>query len=76
VGIVLSLILVGAGAICVWAVTGDVTGVDLDVLGVILMIVGVICLFVTFFLRGSWWGPGRTRRTYLDDPPPGGPPPP
>jgi hypothetical protein len=70
-GIVVSLMLIGAGAILVWAVTGEVTGVDLDVVGVILMLVGVLSLFLTFLFWGSWWGPGgvRRRRPYVTDDP-------
>jgi uncharacterized protein DUF6458 len=70
VGIVVSLMLVGAGAILVWAVTGEVTGVDLDAVGVILMIVGILSLFLTLVFWSSWWGAGAwRRRAYVADDP-------
>ena len=43
-GIGISVLLIAAGAVLYWAVTGDVQGVELDVVGVILMIVGAIGL--------------------------------
>ena len=41
-GIGVSLILVAAGAILTWAVSADVSGVDLTTVGVILMVVGIV----------------------------------
>ena len=39
-GIGVSLILIAVGAILTWAVTDNVTNVDLSTVGVILMVVG------------------------------------
>jgi hypothetical protein len=41
-GIGTSLLLFAVGAILRYAVTADVSGVDLDVVGLILMIVGIV----------------------------------
>ena len=43
-GIGVSALLLAAGAVLYWAVTGDPEGVNLDVVGVILMVVGAIGL--------------------------------
>jgi len=43
-GIGVSVFLLAAGAVLYWAVTGDVSGVNLDVVGIILMVVGAIGL--------------------------------
>ena len=66
-----SLLLAGVGAILIWAVTGEVQGVDLDAVGVILIIIGALSLFLTFFFWSSWWGGGgmRRSRTYVTDDP-------
>jgi hypothetical protein len=45
-----SLFLIAAGAILKYAVTTDVSGIDLQTTGVILMIVGVVGLIVSLFL--------------------------
>ena len=41
-GIGVSLLLVAVGAILTWAVTADVSGVDIQTVGVILMVVGIV----------------------------------
>ena len=41
-GIGVSLILIAVGAILTWAVSADVSGVDLQTVGVILMVVGAV----------------------------------
>ncbi len=63
-GIGISVLLLAAGAILYWAVTGDVQGVDLDVVGIILMIVGGIGLL--WALIASSAAPWR-RRTVASD---------
>jgi hypothetical protein len=45
-----SLFLIAAGAILKYAVTTDLSGIDLQTAGVILMIVGVIGLVISLFL--------------------------
>jgi hypothetical protein len=72
-GIGVSLLLVAAGAILVWGVTGEVAGADVDAIGVILMIVGAIGLVLSLVFWSSWGGPGyfgRRRETYVEEGPP------
>src|SRR5439155_1544576 len=54
VGIGTSLFLIAVGAILKYAVTANVSGVDLNTVGVILMIVGVIGLLVSIFWMTVW----------------------
>jgi hypothetical protein len=67
-GLVVSLIVIAAGAILVWGVNADSTDFNVDAVGVILMIVGLVGLLLSLFLWSSWWGPGSftRRRTYVD----------
>jgi hypothetical protein len=58
-GIGVSLILIAAGAILVWAVNVEVAGVDLDAVGVILLVVGAIGALLSMIFWSSWGGPGR-----------------
>ena len=72
-GIGVSLLLIAAGAILVWGVTGEVAGIDVDAIGVILMIVGAAGLIISMIFWSSWGGPGyfgRRRETYVEDGPP------
>jgi hypothetical protein len=72
-GIGVSLLLVAAGAILVWGVTGEVAGANVDAIGVILMIVGAIGLVISLIFWSSWGGPGyfgRRRETYVEEGPP------
>jgi hypothetical protein len=76
VGIGVSLLLVAAGAILIWGVTGEASGLDVDAIGVILMIVGLAGLVLSLVFWSSWGGPGffsRRRETVVEDAPP--PPP-
>jgi Domain of unknown function (DUF6458) len=81
-GLGVSLFLVAAGAILTWAVSAEVSGLDIQVVGVILMIVGVLGFVLSLVFWSSWGGPAyvadrRRRRTYVEEgPPPPGPPPP
>ena len=59
-GIGVSLLLIAIGAILTWAVSADVSGVDLNTVGVILMIVGAIAFVISLvfeFNRRSGQGP-------------------
>jgi hypothetical protein len=72
-GIGVSLLLIAAGAILVWGVTGELAGVNVDAIGVILMIVGGIGLVLSMVFWSSWGGPGyfgRRRETYVEEGPP------
>jgi hypothetical protein len=69
VGIGVSLILIAVGAILTWAVTAEVSGVDIQVIGVILLIVGIAGALLSLVFWSSWGGFGR-RTTYVDEGPP------
>jgi Domain of unknown function (DUF6458) len=49
--IVISLLLVAAGAVLVWAVNASLSGVELDVVGWILMLVGAFGVLASMLLR-------------------------
>jgi hypothetical protein len=73
VGIGVSLLLIAAGAILVWGVTGEVAGIDIDAIGVILIVVGAIGGLLSMIFWSSWGGPAgvsRRRATYVDEGPP------
>lgn len=53
-GIGVSVFLLAIGAILLWAVTGDVQGVDFDVVGVILMVAGALGLLWSMLALGPW----------------------
>jgi hypothetical protein len=62
-----SLLLVAAGAILVWGVTGEVQGIDVDAVGVILMVVGVIGFILSLIFWETWGrGPIGRRVTYVE----------
>ena len=52
-----SLFLIAAGAILKYAVTTDLSGIDLQATGVILMVVGVVGLVISLLL---WFRADRT----------------
>ena len=52
-GIGISLLLIAAGAILIWAVHLTVHGVDLVTVGWILLIVGAVGAFVSLILMGT-----------------------
>ncbi len=57
-GISLSILLVAVGAILTWAVSAEVSGIDITAVGVILMIVGAVGLVVSMIFWSSWGGFG------------------
>ena len=63
-GIGTSILLIAVGAILKYAVTADVSGVDINTVGVILMIAGVIGLLVSLLWMTIW--ADRRRRTVAD----------
>lgn len=69
-GIGVSLILVAVGAILVWAVEAEVSGVDLTAVGWILLIVGAVGALLSMIFWSSWggWG-GRRETVYREGPP-------
>jgi hypothetical protein len=72
-GIGVSLVLVAAGAILVWGITDEPSGLDLDAIGVILMVIGIVGFILTMLLWQSWWGPGYFNRAPYDAGGPVGP---
>jgi hypothetical protein len=65
VGIGTSIFLIAVGAILKFAVTADVSGVNLDTVGVILMVVGAIGLLLSIFWMTVWTD--RRRGTVVED---------
>jgi len=61
-GIGTSVFLIAVGAILKWAVTADVSGVQLDTVGVILMVVGALGLLLSLLYWDSWGGFHRRQR--------------
>jgi hypothetical protein len=71
-GVGASLILIAAGAILRWAVSADVSGVNLETVGLILLIVGAVGLVLSVIFWSSWGGVGarrtaREERVIYDD---------
>ncbi len=74
-GIGTSLFLIAVGAILAFAVSAEVSGVDVQVVGWILLIVGIVGALLSMIFWSSWGGPGywsRRRTAYVDEPPPPG----
>jgi hypothetical protein len=71
-GIGASLILIAVGAILVWAVEAEVSGVDITAVGWILLIVGAAGALLSLIFWTSWGGYGVSRRetVYREGPPP------
>ena len=72
-GIGVSLLLVAAGAILLWGVTGEVAGIDIDAIGVILIVVGIIGGILSMIFWSSWGGPAGVssrRTTHVEEGPP------
>jgi Domain of unknown function (DUF6458) len=74
-----ALLLIAVGAILRYAVTADVSGVDIDEVGLILMIVGIIGFVIALIYALFWAGEQsrwhRWRRTPYERPyPPDEPP--
>ena len=63
-GIGVSLILAAAGAVLIWAVDAEVSGLDLTVVGVILLIVGIVGALLSLAFWSSWGGFGGHSDTH------------
>ena len=75
-GLGVSIFLIAIGAILAFAVTAEVSGVDVTTVGWILLIVGLAGVVLSLIFWSSWGGPGyltRRRATYVDEGPPGPP---
>lgn len=67
-GIGVSLLLIAIGAILTWAVSADVSGVDITTVGVILMVVGAVGALISLVFWSSWGGfGGYSRDTVVRD---------
>jgi len=60
-GISLSILLFAIGAILTWAVSAEVSGIDITAVGVILMIVGLVGFLASLVFWSSWGGFGAAR---------------
>ncbi|HEX9260062.1 MAG TPA: hypothetical protein VF855_11035 [Acidimicrobiales bacterium] len=58
-GIVVSMLLIAAGAIMRFAVSAEGTGWDVHMTGVVLMVVGAIGAVLSIAYWASWGGFGR-----------------
>lgn len=65
-GIGVSIFLMVIGAILAFAVTADVSGVDIAVVGWILLIAGAFGFLLSLLFWSTWGGVGTWRReTYV-----------
>lgn len=64
-GIVISLLLLAAGAILKFAVTANFPNVNLEIVGVILMVIGALGIILSLIYWSTWGGFGR-RRTVVE----------
>ena len=75
-GLGVSIFLIAIGAILAFAVSAEVSGLDVNAIGWILMIVGIVGGALSMIFWSSWGGPayfgGRRRTTYVEDGPPPG----
>ena len=69
-GIGFGIFLVAVGAILRYAVTAEVSGVDIGIVGVILMVAGIVLFLLSLFFV-VW-----ARQSAAGGPPPPPPPPP
>jgi predicted anti-sigma-YlaC factor YlaD len=76
-GLGVGIFLAAVGAVLAFAVTDNVSGVNIHTVGWILLIVGIIGVVLSMIFWSSWAGPGyftsRRRTTYVDDGPAGPP---
>jgi hypothetical protein len=69
-----SIVLIAVGAVLKYAVTADVSWIDIQTVGTILLLVGILGLILSLIYTFAWSPAARRRRDlYYDDRPP--PPP-
>jgi Domain of unknown function (DUF6458) len=61
-GIGVSLVMIAVGAILTWAVTAEVSGIDINTVGIILMVVGAVGAVLSLVFWSSWGGFGSDHR--------------
>ena len=74
-GLGVSIFLIAVGAILAFAVSADVSGIDINTIGWILLIVGIAGALLSMIFWSSWGGPAywsRRRTGYVDEAPPPG----
>jgi hypothetical protein len=67
-----SIVLIAVGAVLKYAVTADVSWIDIQTVGTILLLVGILGLILSLIYTFAW-SPGARRRRdldYDDRPPP------
>ena len=74
-GFGIGIFLAAVGAVLAFAVSANVSGVNIHTVGWILLIVGIIGVLLSMVFWSSWAGPGywsngRRRVTYVDEGPP------
>ena len=74
-GLGVGIFLTALGAILAFAVSADVSGVNIHTVGWILMVVGAVGVLLSLIFWSSWAGPGyfTGRRRAYDGPPPDDP---
>jgi Domain of unknown function (DUF6458) len=74
-GLGVGIFLTALGAILAFAVSANVSGVNIHTVGWILMIVGIAGVVLSMIFWSSWAGPGyfSRRRTVVDEGPPADP---
>jgi hypothetical protein len=74
-GLGVGIFLTALGAILAFAVSADVSGVNIHTIGWILLIVGIAGIVLSMIFWSSWAGPGyfTRRRAYPDEGPPADP---
>ena len=55
-GTAVSLLMIAAGAIMVWAVNTTASGFSIHTVGIILMVVGAVGLVLSIIFWSSWGG--------------------
>jgi hypothetical protein len=66
-GISVSLLVVAAGAVMLWAVNATVSGLNINTVGVILLVVGAVGFVTSLFFWSSWGGFGARDTTVIHD---------
>jgi hypothetical protein len=61
-GVPVSLVLIAAGAILAFAVTGSTSAVDVHTVGWILLVAGILGLVLSLIVWDSWVGGGYWMR--------------
>jgi hypothetical protein len=61
-GTAVSLLMIAAGAIMVWAVSATVSGISIHTVGIILIVIGAAGLVLSIVFWQSWGGFGGADR--------------